>query len=124
MRTQGTDATMIEVTLPLPPSVNHYYRRVGYRTLISREGRAYRQRVCSILADMGAPCLAGPLAVELEFFRPDNRKRDLDNLLKALFDAMQHGGLYADDCEIVKKTIWWADGEVPGGAVIVRVQKV
>ena len=32
---------MIEVELPFPPSVNHYHRRVGPRTLISREGRRF-----------------------------------------------------------------------------------
>jgi hypothetical protein len=31
----------MKLTLPYPPSVNHYYRRVGPRTLISREGREY-----------------------------------------------------------------------------------
>ena len=41
---------MLELELPVPPSINHYYRRVGPRTLISREGRAYREAVCTILA--------------------------------------------------------------------------
>ncbi len=30
------------LTLPYPPSVNHYWRRVGLRTLISREGRTLK----------------------------------------------------------------------------------
>ncbi len=34
---------VIELELPYPPSVNHYWRRVGARTLISRGGRAFRQ---------------------------------------------------------------------------------
>ena len=29
---------MLELRLPYPPSVNHYWRRVGHRTLISRSG--------------------------------------------------------------------------------------
>ena len=37
-------AEVIELELPFPPSVNHYYRRVGPRTLISREGRRFRER--------------------------------------------------------------------------------
>jgi crossover junction endodeoxyribonuclease RusA len=37
------------LTLPYPPSVNHYWRRVGRRTLISREGRTFRRDVCALL---------------------------------------------------------------------------
>ena len=29
----------LELELPWPPSVNHYYRHVGPRVLISRDGR-------------------------------------------------------------------------------------
>ena len=36
---------LVTLELPWPPSVNHYYRRVGPRTLISREGRQYRRDV-------------------------------------------------------------------------------
>ena len=113
---------MIEIELPYPPSVNHYYRRVGPRTLISREGRAYREKVCSLLADLGLPGFTGPLDVEVEVFPPDNRRRDIDNLQKSLLDSMQHGGLYEDDSQIVKITIDKRDS-VAGGFVIVRVQE-
>lgn len=33
---------MLILEIPYPPSVNHYYRRVGNRMLISREWREYR----------------------------------------------------------------------------------
>ena len=31
---------------------------------------------------------------------PDKRRRDLDNLLKATLDAIQHAGVYPDDSQI------------------------
>lgn len=31
---------------------------------------------------------------------PDRRRRDLDNILKALFDALTHAGLWLDDSQI------------------------
>ena len=49
---------MLEVELPYPPSINHYWRRVGARTLISREGRRFRREVIAILAAMGVQPLA------------------------------------------------------------------
>lgn len=113
---------MIEVELPYPPSVNHYYRRVCSRTLISREGRRYRERVCASLGDLGIRRFVGPVAVEVELFPPDRRRRDCDNTLKALFDSLQHGGVYRDDSQIVRLVVEKFDC-VPGGRVIVRIQK-
>ncbi|MBI3865541.1 MAG: RusA family crossover junction endodeoxyribonuclease [Planctomycetia bacterium] len=92
---------MLELTLPFPPSVNHYWRRVGFRTLISREGRIFRDRVCRQLAQERVRPLDGPLAVHIEMYPPDRRRRDCDNLFKALLDALAHGGAYHDDSQIV-----------------------
>jgi len=39
---------MLKVELPYPPSINHYWRRVGPKTLISREGRLFRASVVAI----------------------------------------------------------------------------
>lgn len=33
-------------------------------------------------------------------YPPDKRKRDLDNLVKATQDALQHAGCYENDCDI------------------------
>lgn len=114
---------MIEVELPFPPSVNHYYRRVGPRTLISREGRRYRERVCAILASLGIGVMEGLLHVEIEVYPPNRRRRDADNLQKALLDALQHGGLYADDSQIRQLTIEMR-GCVRGGRTLVRLEEI
>ena len=45
--------------------------------------------------------MKGPLALVTDVHPPDNRRRDLDNTQKALLDAMQHGGAYEDDSQIV-----------------------
>lgn len=113
----------IELELPYPPSVNHYWRRVGARTLISRGGRAFRRRVCAILASQGVRPLQGDLLVEAIVFPPDNRRRDVDNVQKALLDALEHGGIYADDNQIVKLAI--EKGQViEGGKTIVRIRSL
>lgn len=113
---------MIELQLPYPPSVNHYWRRVGARTLISRGGRAFRQAVCALLAARGVRPLSGPLRVRINVFPPDQRRRDIDNCLKSLLDALQHGGAYRDDSQIVRLAI--EKGQpIEGGRTIVRIQK-
>ena len=93
---------MLEIELPYPPSANRLYRRVGPRTLISREGRAYRERVCSILAASGLEPLAGPIEMNVVLHPPDRRRRDVDNALKALCDSHETAGAYEDDSQIVK----------------------
>jgi crossover junction endodeoxyribonuclease RusA len=113
----------MELELPWPPSINHYWRRVGPRTLISREGRRFRERVLAILAAMGIQPLVGQLAVKVDAYPPDNRRRDIDNVFKALLDAMQHGGAYADDSQIVRLSIEKRK-PIEGGKTIVRIEKI
>jgi Holliday junction resolvase RusA-like endonuclease len=112
---------MFEAELPYPPSINHYWRRVGFRTLISREGRRFRERVVALLAARGVRPLAGLLSVEVDVHPPDNRRRDIDNVQKALLDALQHGGAYDDDSQIVKLAIARCPA-VEGGKVVVRIR--
>jgi len=96
---------------------------VGRRVLISREGRAFRTRVCSILAALGVRPLEGPLAVQVEVYPPDNRRRDADNTLKSLLDALQHGGAYRDDGQVVRLAIEKRQ-PVEGGKTIVRIGRL
>ena len=96
---------MVELTLPFPPSINRYWRNVGPRTLISREGRQYRKSVCSQLAGRFRQPMTSTLEVELHLYPPDRRRRDWDNFQKAIWDALQHAGVYRDDSQTKKATV-------------------
>lgn len=115
---------MITLELPYPPTANLYYRHVGFRTLISREGRAYRSLVCATLRRAGVRPLDGPLAVGLDLYPPDHRRRDADNAQKSLLDALQHGGMYRDDSQIKKLLTIMRETVVPGGKVIVCLMQL
>jgi len=109
--------------LPYPPSVNHYWRRVGAATLISRRGRAFREEVCVRLAGSRAKRLDGRLAIRILACPPDARRRDLDNIQKALLDALEHGGVYGDDAQI--DCLFVERGPItPGGKVLVQVTEI
>jgi len=88
------------IRLPYPPSVNHYWRRVGARTLVSAEGRRYRKRVVALLQGRRTARFDGGLSVHIAVHPPDRRRRDLDNVCKALLDALESAGVYADDGQI------------------------
>jgi len=85
-----------------PPSVNHYWRHIGSRTLISREGRTYRRKTCDFLSGRGLrkPPSSGRIALAMDAFPPDRRRRDLDNIQKPVLDALEHAGVYEDDSQI------------------------
>ena len=90
------------ITLPWPPSNNRYYRHNRGRTHISAEGQAYRDNVTRIIKnamlDIG---LAMPVKIRIECHMPDRRRRDLDNLQKAAFDALTKAGFWLDDAQVV-----------------------
>lgn len=88
--------------LPYPPSVNHYWRRVGGNIVLSKEGRRYKEAVrLRVLAQAGNLQLPGRIGVMLEVHPPDTRRRDLDNICKAALDALGNAGVYQDDSQIV-----------------------
>lgn len=114
----------MQLTLPYPPSVNTIWRRVGARTLLSADGRAYREAVAQavMLAGIRRGYTADKrLEVTLLACPPDRRRRDLDNLPKALFDALTHAGVWADDSQVDALTIRRMD-PVKGGSVLVKVE--
>ena len=94
---------MIELCLPWPPSVNRIWRSVGGRVLLSADGRAYRLAVAAAVREQhgsGDP-LTGRLSMTLRAYPPDRRRRDVDNLAKAILDAIEHAGsVYINDSQI------------------------
>lgn len=111
----------MHLTLPFPPSVNRMYRVFRGRAIISRVGRAYRAAVCEQLA--GHDPIQYRCAVSIIAHPPDNRRRDLDNLLKAALDGLVHGGVLGDDSLIDLLAI--ARGSVKrNGELDVRIQPV
>ena len=111
------------IELPYPPSINHYWRRVGNRTPISKEGRLFRKRVLATLKIQHIEPMTGPLAVRVVAHPPDRRRRDLDNIAKSLLDALEHGGVYEDDSQIDRLSIERAS-VVKGGAVMVEINAI
>lgn len=96
----------LEITLPWPPSVNHYYRRNGGRYFISKRGQDYREYVAKVCyAYQGLFVAEDRIRLRIKAYPPDKRKRDLDNLFKSVLDSIQHSGIYVDDSQIDKLSI-------------------
>lgn len=97
----ANEGKMVKLTLPWPPSVNRYWRRRGHRYFISNEGQDFRETVGLICMGLaGSFKINERLCVKIDAYPPDKRRRDLDNILKALFDSLQHALVYEDDNQI------------------------
>ncbi len=107
--------------LPYPPTVNHYWKICQGRIYVSRDGMLYRRRVLAILGD--APEQPGPLAVTVGVHPPDRRKRDLDNVLKCLLDAITEAGIWKDDSLIDRLLVERRDVKT-GGMVEVVIDAI
>lgn len=94
----------VVISLPWAPSMNTYWRHVPIkgkpRTLISKKGREFKSAVKQLCAIVGRDAITESVAVEILAYPPDKRKRDLDNLLKPILDALTEGGIWGDDSQV------------------------
>lgn len=86
---------------------------------MSEEGRRYRN-VIATLTLRHRVAHGQRLAVRVDAHPPDRRRRDLDNLSKALLDALQHAGVIEDDACIDDLRLVRRD-VVRGGRVVVTI---
>ena len=120
---QATGDSQITLDLPWPPTANRYWRNVNGRMVLSRAGREYREAVDGLwwkFLQEGGGCRQvsedDKLWIYIEAYPPDKRRRDLDNIIKPIFDALQFAGAFADDSQIVTLTVLKLS-PVPGGMV-------
>ena len=89
----------LQLDLPMPPSVNHYWGVRGKQRFIGKEGKQFRLVVAEAVAEAGVK-LEGRLAIHVALF-PANRIRfDIDNRIKPLLDALQNAGCFEDDEQV------------------------
>ena len=102
---------MAILSLPYPPSVNHYWCRGRNGQYLSKRAKKFHADVKATVEEMRrlelieAKPLVGLLTVIVDVFPPDHRKRDLDNALKAILDSLQKANVYKDDNQIQSITI-------------------
>ena len=99
---------MLNITLPLPPSLNSLWK-------VTKQGRLYKSPEYTawktaaqwdLKAQIGAKKIKGKFKLTLIADRPDKRRRDLDNLLKAALDCL-NGIAIEDDHQCEMLEAWW-----------------
>jgi crossover junction endodeoxyribonuclease RusA len=102
---------MLILDLPLPPSVNHYWGQHGHRKYVSKAGVAFKAQVSDYVIEYRVPKLGtARLAMTVVLFPKDRRKQDIDNRIKALWDALADAGVFDNDEQI--DTLFIERGEI------------
>jgi Holliday junction resolvase RusA-like endonuclease len=118
-RPKNDAPTVFRVILPYPPSVNHSHElnADGSRRL-SAEARAFRENASAIAAmefkAQEYETLHGPVSVVIDLIPPDARRRDVDNPLKQILDALQAAQVFADDNQVRRLEATMLDPMIPG----------
>ena len=89
--TGRTDA----LTLPWPPTGNTSVRHGNGGHYLTQDVRDYRAAVAAICREY-AP-IQGRYRLHVHLSPPDRRRRDADNALKSIIDAIVNGGYVKDD---------------------------
>jgi Holliday junction resolvase RusA-like endonuclease len=115
---------MTTLSLPYPPSANRLWRNVpGKGTLKSGHYRLWLTEALATLRAQRAPTLMGPYRLTISAVRPDNRKRDLDNIAKPISDALKDAGVIEGDHLAKSILLMWSDAQpVKGGAITVHLE--
>lgn len=92
-----------------PPSTNNLWMPVKGKGLVkTKEYRAWQDANAWIIRQqIGLVKIEGPFEAYFVFERPDRRKRDLDNLLKASLDCITNARVVHDDHLCQKLTAEW-----------------
>ncbi len=88
---------MIELRLPLPPSVWQLYVGAGKRKTISPKYKAWQKEAGWMLVEQKPKPVKGDFDLWLYVEWPDKRRRDLDNSIKGVLDLLVSHQLVEDD---------------------------
>ena len=107
------------LNLPLPPSVNSYRTIFKNRMGISKAGKEFKLQVQDYVLDNAVPKMGDKrLQMQVTLYPRDRRKQDIDNRIKALWDALADAGVYEDDSQIDVLIVQRGEIKKGGGCLV------
>lgn len=114
------DLLLCEIEI-VPPSVNNYWLDSGKaRKRLSKRAKHFT----AVMKRFISSCrYDGKVSVNVQFAPPDAKVRDIDNIVKPIFDSLSKCGLILDDRQVDKLVV----ERLPvhkNGKLIISVKKV
>jgi crossover junction endodeoxyribonuclease RusA len=110
-----------KLTLPFPPSLNSLFA-TNWKTKRRHKSADYDAWIfeAGLKLNIQRPqAHPSEVAITIQLHKPDNRKRDLDNLNKAICDLLVTHGIIKDDSRIVSLHTYW-DQSVNGAEITIE----
>ena len=115
----------ILIELPFPPSLNSIYKPGKNKIYSSNELKEYKKKVRTIvqayMRKNSIKIIDEPVRIDCVLYEPNNRVRDLDNLEKALLDALTFSKLWTDDRLSREKHFYLEKNDSLKGKVYLRI---
>lgn len=105
--------------LPYPPSVNKAFRNLpgGGRAKSANYSKWRNLAGQEIMAQRPSK-LHGDYELRIHAKKPDNRKRDIDNLIKPINDALVVAGVVVDDSDCMSVSASWVTDSTQKGVYV------
>ena len=109
----------VALWLPYPPSVNKAFRNVSGGGRRKTYGYAqWRTLAAGEILVQRPQKLKGFFELMIAAARADNRKRDIDNLIKPIADALVAAGVVVDDSQMMEVRARWTSEHTKGGVFV------
>lgn len=118
---QDTPAAVM-VVVPWPPSGNHAVKHANGAHYLTADAKAYRDAVSRLC--IGLPRVSGQYVLRMEFSPPDARRRDFDNAIKTVGDALVLAGFLPDDSMTYMRELHAIVNDARRGEVLCVVESI
>lgn len=96
----------VRFCLAWPPSANHMWKKARNGVLyLTPEAVQYKKLAAYAYYNEHLPYLEGLIAVRMYIFRPDLRRRDIENFMKVPLDALKTVA-FEDDSQIAELHVY------------------
>ena len=130
--TELSETPFFKATLPMPPSVNHYWgKAVRYKNgkpyvhvYLTAKANKFRSDVIAHVASLGRiRTQTGRIKAVVTLHGRTKADYDIDNYSKGLFDALTHALVYKDD-SLIHATEFKKGEVIKGGKVAIELYEI
>lgn len=106
----------LRYTLPYPPSTNGLFFNAHKGRVKTNHYKVWLKAAGEEILAQGRRRVHGPASIAILVGRPDKRKRDISNLIKAIEDLLVSMQVIDDDSNVERVSAQWAGD--PGSCIV------